>query len=217
MGVLISFLQCGFVRTNERRTLCYLFPFRHNIPQFLGFCPSFTVHVGTALSGMCLLQEIASLWKVQRYQQSGGRGVFPVYLKGHTKEVKKKLCLLTRQVANLACGSKLSERRLQTTSQVPLPPSKVPSDWGSLLERPCWYQSLHSRWRQLLQSGVSKGLDLRQNVWGLFCFGLVCFLVVFLWRERKGEETNTFSKTTPGMFKQLFIYLTCILWLLCFS
>lgn len=120
-------------------------------------------------------------------------------------------------MANLACGSKLSERRLQTTSQVPLPPSKMPSDWGSLLERPCRYQSLHSRWRQLLQSGISKGLDLRQNMWRLFCFGLVCFLVVFLWRERKGEETNTFSKTTPGMFKQLFIYLTCILWLLCFS
>lgn len=77
--------------TNQRRTLCYLFPFRHNIPQFLGFCPSFTVHVGTALSGMCLLQEIASLWKVQRHQQSEGGGLPSLSQRTHERSEQETL------------------------------------------------------------------------------------------------------------------------------
>lgn len=39
-------------------------------------------------------------------------GIFPVRLKSHIKEVNEQLCLSSRQVANLACGNKLSQRRL---------------------------------------------------------------------------------------------------------
>lgn len=69
---------------------------------------------------------------------------FPIHLYSHIKEVNEKICLSSRQVANLTYGNKLSERRLQIISHTPLPPSKTSSDWSILQERARLYQLLQS-------------------------------------------------------------------------
>lgn len=128
----------------KKNTLCCLFPFQQQ-KAVLGVLPiiySLYVHRSvshTSPAGNCFVLEDT--------ETPAAGGVFPVNLQSHIKEVNEQLCLTSGQVANLACENELSERRLQITSRMPLPPSKISSGWGSLLERTCLYQSLQSSLR----------------------------------------------------------------------
>lgn len=128
----------------KKNTLCCLFPLQQQKAVLRVLPIIYSLYAHRSVSHM---PPAGNCFVLEDTETPAAGGVFPVNLQSHVKEVNEQLCLTSGQVANLACENELSERRLQITSRMPLPPSKISSGWGSLLERTCLYQSLHSSLR----------------------------------------------------------------------
>lgn len=106
MGVLMSCFMVLCAQTKEE----YSFLFISILAAALGVLPIiYSLYVHSSVSYMpparnCFILEDAETPAVG--------GIFPVRLRKHMKEVNKQLCLSSNKVASLACGNKLSVRRL---------------------------------------------------------------------------------------------------------